>query len=215
MLAAAAISGALLVLLVASNLVATGVGGHIEGPARLMWLFTYRYDRGWPASLDLRTPIVVTAALSALFLIGVAVARVGRAAAFAWVALALAWATWGLDVYLPAASRHWGQRDVIAAYYANRAGPAEPIAAYQMNWKGENFYTANGIAQFGTPSQAPGGPTLASWLVDERDAGTKVVYFVTEHNRVAALRREVQAKEVREVTSREDCNQFVLVRAAL
>ena len=44
--------------------------------------------------------------------------------------------------------QHWGQHEVIAAYYADRASPDEQLVAYQMNWKGENFYTGNHVPAF-------------------------------------------------------------------
>jgi hypothetical protein len=52
----------------------------------------------------------------------------------AYLALAFVWALWGLDVYMMKTSPHWGQHEVIEAYYANRVGPNEPLVAYQMNW---------------------------------------------------------------------------------
>ena len=41
------------------------------------------------------------------------------------------------------------------------------------------------------------------------------MYFVTEQSRVGGLRAELKPKELHEVTTRADCNQFVLVRAVL
>jgi 4-amino-4-deoxy-L-arabinose transferase-like glycosyltransferase len=215
LLGAQAIVGALLVPLVARDLVSAAPGGRVEGPARLMWLFTYRYDRPWPTSLDLTTPIAAAACVAALLLIGLVVPRLRRMAAAGWVALAISWTAWMLDVYLPAASVHWGQRAILAAYYARRVGPAEPIVAYEMNWKGENFYTGNRIAQFGVPNPPAGTPTLAGWVHEQHEKGTNVMYFVTEQGRVAGLRRDLQPKELQEVTTPADCNQFVLVRAEL
>jgi 4-amino-4-deoxy-L-arabinose transferase-like glycosyltransferase len=213
MLGVVAISGALVVALVARDLVAKTPDGRLDGPAHFMWLFTYRYDRPWPPSLHLRAPIVATAALAAALLVALAVPRARPIAAWAWVALAIGWAAWALDVYLPKASLHWGQRSVMDAYYTHRAGPQEPIVAYQMNWKGENFYTSNRIPQFGTPTTPPGTPALASWVREQRGKGTRVMYFVTEEPRVGGLKGEIQPKELHEVTTREDNNQFVLVRA--
>ena len=44
----------------------------------------------------------------------------------------------------------------------------------------------------------------------------KAMFFVTEQHGVAGLKKELStAKDVHEVTTREDSNQFVLVRAEL
>ena len=214
-LGATAIAAAPLVPLVAADLVAKDAGGRLEGPARLMWLFTYRYDRPWPASLDLRSPMVAVALAATVLLLALVLPHVRRAAVSGWIALAIAWTAWVLDAYLPAATPHWGQRAVMAAYYAQRAGPQEPIASYQMNWKGENFYTGNRIAQFGTPSTPQGTPSFSDWIREQRARGTSVLYVVTEQNRVAGLRRDLAPKELHEVTTPADCAQFVLVRAEL
>jgi 4-amino-4-deoxy-L-arabinose transferase-like glycosyltransferase len=215
MIRAAALGGAMVLALVARDLVADPGGAQLDGAARFMQLFTYRYDRPWPASLSLHAPIVATACVGAAALASLAIPRARAVGAGAWVALAVGWCAWGLDVYLPRASFHWGQRAVIGAYYTDRAGPSEPIAAYQMNWKGENFYTSNHIPQFGTPTVPPGTPAFASWVESERHKGTRVAYFVTERSRIGGLRNEVKPRAFREVTSPEDCGQFVLVRAEL
>jgi hypothetical protein len=79
-----------------------------------------------------------------------------------------------------------------------------------MNWKGENFYTGNQV-----PAFVSTGSTFTSWLKKQRDAGTKVMYFITEQGRIGGLKNEVAAKVYREVTDRALCNKFVLVRAEL
>jgi hypothetical protein len=103
---------------------------------------------------------------------------------------------------------HWGQHEVIEAYYKTRASPDEPLVAYQMNWKGENFYTGNKI-----PAFVSSGQPFTQWIKQQKDKGTKVMFFVTEHTRTAGLRGEVQAKSYKEITDKELCNKFVLVRA--
>ena len=55
------------------------------------------------------------------------------------------WTGWGLDRLLTDVSPHWSQKHVIASYYKLRSGPEEPLIAWQMYWRGENFYTKNVI----------------------------------------------------------------------
>jgi hypothetical protein len=117
---------------------------------------------------------------------------------------------WGLDVYMVKTSRHWGQHEIIQAYYESRSSPEEKLVAYQMNWKGENFYTGNHAPVFvGT------GAPFASWLKTEREAGVKVLYFVAEHSRIGGLKGEVKAKSYREITDKTQNDKFVVVRAEL
>jgi 4-amino-4-deoxy-L-arabinose transferase-like glycosyltransferase len=208
MLAAAAFSGALVTALIARDLLVPG------GAARFMALFTYRYDRKWPASLDVRAPIAAFAIAAGVILIVMAVARARRVAVALWIAMAVAWGAWGLFRYLPNASQHWGQRALMDAYYGGRAGESEPLIAYRMNWKGENFYTGNRLPQFGTPGGTI-GLTLAQWADEQRKKGTRVVYAVTEHGQSSGLHSEMKARGLRDVTTHADCNQFVLVRVEL
>ncbi len=44
------------------------------------------------------------------------------------------------------ASQHWSQRWLLQTYYESRQGD-EPIIAYQMDWKGETFYSQNSEIQ--------------------------------------------------------------------
>jgi 4-amino-4-deoxy-L-arabinose transferase-like glycosyltransferase len=43
-------------------------------------------------------------------------------------------------------SPHWTQRDLFWEYY-HQSTPDEPIGAYQMNWRGEQFYSKNTVRE--------------------------------------------------------------------
>jgi hypothetical protein len=125
-------------------------------------------------------------------------------------AVAFVWGVWGTDVYMQRTAQHWGQHEVIEAYYRERQSPQEMLIAYQMNWKGENFYTGNHI-----PAYVATGAAFTAWLKKQRETGTKVMFFVTEAGRVGGLKSEVAAKSYREITDKTLCNKFTLVRAEL
>ena len=77
---------------------------------------------------------------------------------------------------------HWGQREVLEAYYKMRGNENEPIVAYQMNWKGENFYTGNKI-----PAFVSSGATFTNWIKSQQEKGIKTFWFVTEHSRTSEV----------------------------
>jgi hypothetical protein len=131
-------------------------------------------------------------------------------AVYVFGGVALVSAVWGLDVYMMQTAPHWGQHETIQAYYENRDDPSEWLVAYQMNWKGENFYTGNHIPVF----VSSGGP-FTTWLKAQRDKGAKVMFFITEHSRVGSLKNEVKGKSYKEITDRTLDNKFVVVRAEL
>jgi 4-amino-4-deoxy-L-arabinose transferase-like glycosyltransferase len=210
MLAAGAVAGALLLVLVVRDLVIKPEGADQPGAIRLLQLFTYNYRRAWPDSLDFAAPLAGFGVVAVLLMLALAVRAVRRYAVVALCALGMFWGLWGLDVYMEKTAQHWGQHEVIEAYYADRAGPQEALVAYQMNWKGENFYAGNRI-----PAFVSTGSTFTTWMKKKRDEGVKVMYFVTEHGRIGGLKGEVGAKSYREVTDKNLCNKFVLVRAEL
>ncbi len=136
--------------------------------------------------------------------------RIRHHAVIAFCAFAVVWAVWGLDAYMMETSPHWGQHELIQAYYQDRSSPNEPFVAYQMNWKGENFYTSNHV-----PAFVSSGSTFTTWIKQEKDKGVRVMYFITEHSRVGGLKAEVGARNYREITTKELCNKFVVIRAEL
>jgi hypothetical protein len=217
MVGAGAIGVAAITALVGWDLASTSSTDQ-PGAIRLLQLFTYQYNRGWPASVDLHVALAVFGALATLIAVAMGVRQIRRVATASFGALALAWATWGLDVYMPKLAPHWGQRDVIEAYYRDAGlAPTAPLVAYQLNWKGENFYTGNHVAQF-----VSSGPTFTQWIRDQKGKGTHVMYVVTETNRVGGLKSELTSAVAggapptfRELTTRTDSNQFILVRAEL
>jgi hypothetical protein len=122
---------------------------------------------------------------------------------------ALAFAAWGLYGYLPRIAPHWGQRALVEAYYRARTGEADPLAAYNMNWKGENFYTGNRVAVF------PAGGKILPWIEGRRQAGARAVFFLTEPARLPALQREVgDAPVLESLTGPRENNKFVLVKVS-
>jgi hypothetical protein len=210
MLAAAAAAGALVLVLVVRDLAIKPENADQPGAIRLLQLFTYNYRRPWPESLDFVAALVGFGAVAVVVSLALAVRAVRTHAVVAMCAFAFVWGLWGLDVYMTKTAPHWGQHEVIAAYYANRQSPDEILVAYQMNWKGENFYTGNRI-----PAFVSTGATFTNWMKKKREEGAKVMYFITEHGRIGGLKSEVAGKAYREITDKALCNKFVLVRAEL
>ncbi|MEO6420174.1 MAG: hypothetical protein ABIP39_12235, partial [Polyangiaceae bacterium] len=210
MIGAATLAGAFLLALVGRDLTIKPDGADQPGAIRLFQLFTYNYLRSWPENLDF------SAALGAFTIVGVVLAvlltvrKIRPHVVAAFGVFAVVWALWGLDVYMKETAQHWGQHELIEAYYQDRTGPEQPLVAYQMNWKGENFYTGNHV-----PAFVSSGASYTAWVKAQREKGVKVVYFVTEHSRTGGLKGETAAKNYREITTKEICNKFVLVRAEL
>jgi 4-amino-4-deoxy-L-arabinose transferase-like glycosyltransferase len=185
--------------------------GDINGQIRLLHLFTYNYERPWPAVLDFRFELITFTALATLGCLALIVPSWRRGAALGLCGIALVWSAWGSNVYLVKASPHWGQRETISEYYKMRAGPEEPLVAYQLNWKGENFYTGNQLATF-----VSSGKKFSNWLEEQKKEGVSVMFFTTEHTRMNALKRELGTVAQFELLTKEsENNKFGLARVVL
>jgi hypothetical protein len=106
-------------------------------------------------------------------------------------ALAVVWSGFLLDKVLIELSPHWAQKHVIAAYYANRKGPEEPLIAWQLYWRGENYYSRNEIYRSPSPAERTvflgdhNAEKLQAYLTAHRG---RRVFFVVERVRYEALR---------------------------
>lgn len=205
-----ALLAAPLTLLVARDL-STSVAGDVPGSARLLHLVTYNYKRLWPETLDFEAAqwgfgVAAAACLAAWF-----VPRLRSTGTVLLSAVAVWFCAFTLWIYLPALAPHFGQRELLLTYYQRRLGPKEPIVAYQMNWKGENFYTGNRL-----PTFVSTGAKFKKWLKAQRKQGTQVIYFLAEHGRVGTLKSELgPGFRSRPLTDKALNNKFTLVRTEL
>jgi 4-amino-4-deoxy-L-arabinose transferase-like glycosyltransferase len=204
------VPAALLTLLVARDLWTTYEGG-APASTRLLHLVTYNYKRSWPPGLDFEAVSFAFGAVATALVAALALRRLRPHAALLLCAVGVLYGAHTLWVYLPQLAPHFGQRELFLAYYEARNGPQEPIAAYQMNWKGENFYSGNRL-----PAFVSSGVKFKSWLKAQRKQGTRVVFFVTEHGRISTLKSELgRAVRVKVVTDKRLNDKFALVRVEL
>ena len=208
LLAGAAVAAAIVLAVVGRDLAAKTNPRDNSGQARLMQLFTYNYTRQWPESIDFGSVFAGVAIFAALLCLLLMVARLRRHIVVLLVGTSLVFAAWGLDFYLPKAAPHWGQREVIEAYYQGRGSDAEPLVAYHMDWKGENFYSGNHVAAFTS------GTGFAEYIKKERERGTKTMWFVTDLGRTAGLKTELgNPKKFEVITDRWLNKNFCLSKA--
>lgn len=206
--AALAVGGAMLVMLVGRDLFAVD---DPDGPARLTQLASYNYKRLWPATLDF-TSALLALSIAASVATLVPAFRLFRHHAVPFIASVGVWsAVWTMDVYVVKVAPHWGQRETIFEYYRRRKGPEEPLVAYQMNWKGENFYTGNHV-----PAFVASGAKFKSWLGEQREQGARVLYFTTEHSRESSLKTDLgKVTRFERLTTKTLNNKFFLARVEL
>ena len=203
---------ALLVLVIARDL-ALPSNGHVPpGVAHFVQLMTYRYDRRWPGADAFRPAILVVAGATSLASLALARRAWRGRALIAFVASAALFSGVLLDGYLVHVAPDGGQRGVLEAYYRARSpSVTAPLVAYQLNWKGENFYSGNNVAIF-----ISSGASMRTYLDGRKQRQEGTVYFVTERSRVNGLRSELGAvRSFEELTGHDVSHEFTLVRAEL
>jgi hypothetical protein len=179
-----------------------------QGYEHLIHLFVYNYDRPWPEVLDYR-PVLSGFAVVATSLILVAAFRPLRDVAVrAFLGAALLFTAWTLDVYMIDLSPHWGQRELFETYYRERTGPEQPVLAYQMTWKGENFDPGNRVNVFVQLDNR----ALRNWAAQHSG---ETVFVVLERARLGGLRSAMRNAEIEEITDDRLCNKFILIRATI
>ncbi|MGZ3407898.1 MAG: hypothetical protein ACXVAN_15715, partial [Polyangia bacterium] len=114
----------------------------------------------------------------------------------------------------------WAQKHVIASYYEKRTGPEEPLIAWQLYWRGENFYTRNEIYDHTKP-QTEKTIFLGDRNVEKMQAYFKAhagkrVFFLVERVRFEALRGllPVEARPTLQVIDQSN-NKLYLATATL
>ncbi|MBK7398349.1 MAG: glycosyltransferase family 39 protein [Myxococcales bacterium] len=226
MLGAAAVGAAFVTALVTRDL-GSRPESDIKGQERLIHLYTYRYDRLWPREVSFTPALVGFGLVATLFVVLLVRKSLRRQATFALVGVATLFSAWTLDVYMMKVAPHWGQRPLFEAYYRDRKSEKEPLVAFEMNWKGENFYSGGRLIEFGNgmgqgaTAGERASDRMRTWLNDMKTK-TKAIYFVTEAGRVGkiddmlrgALGPPPNGKSWTErITTDEQTNKFVVVRA--
>lgn len=179
-----------------------------HGFERLIHLFVYKYERDWPQQFDYRPILTGFAFVATLAVAAMMVRRVRHIAVASTVALGLLFSAWTLNVYMIDLSPHWGQRELIKRYYEERESADEPLLAFQMNWKGENFYSGNRVAAFVKLDNT----ALKKWADENKG---RRAFILLEHKRLGNFRGVLSGRQITEITTKLDCNKFVLVETTL
>ncbi len=208
LLGAVAVGAAVLTYMVGRDLVWSPEGRNSQ--IRLIHLITYNYGRPWPKSVDFGSWLwgftIAATGVTLLLMID----RLRRYATVALLCVATAFAAWGVNSYLVKLSPHWGQRELFLAYERARQQEEGQLIAYQMNWKGENFYRGNQV-----PAFVSSGSKFQKWIDEQKKTkDQKVFYFVTEHKRARNLKNELGSPgRFEKLTDPQLNNKFQLVRA--
>jgi 4-amino-4-deoxy-L-arabinose transferase-like glycosyltransferase len=212
----AVMAGAPLLALVAHDLTSAP-----KSAQHFIWLFSYDYintpqGRPWPTDMDYVRPLWIFAGLFTVAAALMAWQRVRAVAAVATFGVAVVFTYFLLDVYIRRAASHWSQKPLIAQYYRERGSADERLLAWQMYWRGENFYTQNEIYE--------GPPSERTVFLGDRNAENlkefiakhpgKRMWFLIERTRLETLKSLLpDGMRASVKVANDDNNKFYLLSA--
>ena len=176
-----------------------------QGQERLIGLFVYNYNRAWPEHIDFHSVLGFFAIAACVACAGLVVYRIRRYALAALVITALGLTCWITVVYTPTLAPHWSSGPLVRQYYASRNSENEPLIAWQMNWKGENYYTGNRVHVFAKLDNVE----LKKWL---KNNDGRVAFVIFERKRMASFKKIIAHRSFETLTSPKNNHKFVLVR---
>lgn len=172
----------------------------IRDPQHLVSLFIYKYDRLFPYEVGFETGLALLTLATAVPLGLLLFKKLRPYAVWGLVAAGFLFGFWLLDFYMYKLSPHWGQKELHAAYHKARKGPEERLIAWELNWRGENFYTKNRVVVHMQPKDVN---KFKAYL--KRYTG-ETFYIILEAGRFDKLRRTLptaRAKETLEIVGPE------------
>ena len=205
-------------------------------PQHLVLMFIYKYDRLFPYELKFENWLAALTVISAVPMVLLAIRPVRRYAIWGLAAAGIVTGLWTIDHYLVKLSPHWGQKELHAAYYRSRKGPQERLIAWQLNWRGENYYSKNRVVVHMQPKETK---KFQAYL--RRYKGW-TFYLILEQSRLSTLKRTLptqNAKDTLEIVGPDGrawpdewvkhfrvkryrvlkkpyvCNKFLLVRTTI
>ncbi|PKN22780.1 MAG: hypothetical protein CVU65_14770 [Deltaproteobacteria bacterium HGW-Deltaproteobacteria-22] len=113
-------------------------------PAHFVNLFIYKYERLFPYAAWMNwtiwglSAVIGCAALVLVF-------RRNRWTFAAFLLASTLFTIHLLAFYMPAVGPHWSQKQLHKIYYQCRRDAGERLIAWQLNWRGENFYSKNQV----------------------------------------------------------------------
>ena len=156
----------------------------INHPQHLVSLFTYKYDREYPRDVNPRRflEVLVWVSIGAMALFYLAKNKGHALGAFG--VMAIVFGTWISHYHFNMLSPHWSQYHLWQTYYDERQA-GEPVYAYQLNWRGETFYSRNTVLQV----KESGANARIRRLIDE--PGRE--FIITEQSRFHTLKNVLSA----------------------
>ncbi len=153
-----------MMILVAVPIVGLLARDFVGEQKQLIELFIYRYDRVWPSgepwNLDLTSGFMWFGLAFAVLMGLLVVERIRKYTVAALLGCGLAFGMWTMNVYMPAAAKHWGQQGLHKKYYETRGIQGVDYQYYSLRdltneWSGDSDIMVESIVPSGFVVGAP------------------------------------------------------------
>ena len=177
----------------------------LPGYAKLVHLYIYKYSRPWPPGpeWDFHVAYTVFAVIGVAIVLLALWDRLRKPALYAFFVFAFAFAFWASNSYMVRTAQHWTQRQLIDSYYRMRNSPNERLVAWQMNWKGENFYTGNRVVVYVSLNNT----AFLKWVEEHRGERH---FITTEKERWGSLKRILGDAGGTLTIIDDSCNKYLI-----
>ncbi len=197
--------GVVILILVAKDLIAepNKAKGVFDGYAQLVGLFIYKYVRPYPEGepWDFSQPLLVFAIIFVVVLLGWLSVKRRRAALVLTILAGFAFHHWTVQHYMVQLAPHWTQKHLIQEYYDMRTSDDERLVAFQMNWKGENFFTGNRVVVHVSTKNK----NFEKWV--DKHRGERH-FFITEQQRFRRMSKRAKAASGAIEPLADTCNKY-------
>ncbi len=177
------ILSALVILIVVTN-------DLVKQPAHWVWLYTYLYSKEWARGVPEGSGILAYGLIFGCGLLLLGVSKLRRAMVWSLFCIVVFWGGYLLNSYQVVCAHQWSQKQVIQTYYRTRQKATEPLVAWNLNWRGETWYTAAQIVVSMNNNSA-----ITQWL-SQRGHGR--VFFITERGNFGALKGIIPSQKGRD-----------------
>ncbi len=181
----------------------TKAKGVIDGHTQLVGLFIYKYSRPYPEgeAYNFFLPLLTFSIIFGTTFIGWTINSFRRFSIVLTLLAGLAFSHFISQHYMVQLAPHWTQKHIIEEYYLLRESDEERLVAFQMNWKGENFYTGNRVI----PYVSTRNKQFDEWVGKHRGQRH---FFLTEHSRFERMNRRIKAKSGDLEPLSDTCNKY-------
>jgi 4-amino-4-deoxy-L-arabinose transferase-like glycosyltransferase len=156
-------------------------------PAHILNLFIYKYERLFPYEIGFTKPFFI---LSTIILAGGIILLIKRniLGVSLFLLSGFLFTSYIIYYYIPKVGKHWSQKSIHKIYYKCRKSNSERFIAWQLNWRGENFYSKNNMLPYMEKNSKPFIEYLRTYSRKNKNDKLQDRFLILESTRYKKLK---------------------------